>query len=106
MLPKSLQKISTTPIINYIPNHAVLNQHKPDKVRVVYDAAANYRNCSLNDHLLKGPDLLNNLVSIVISFRLGQFAVISDIEQMFHQVRGREEGRDALRFLWRENPDE
>ena len=100
------EKTSTTPIINYIPNHAVLNQHKPDKVRVVYDAAANYKNCSLNDHLLKGPDLLNNLVSIVIRFRLGQFAVISDIEQMFHQVRGREEGRDALRFLWRENPDE
>ena len=74
------EKASTTPFINYIPHHAVLNQYKPDKVRVVYDAAAKYRNCSLNDHLLKGPDLLNNLVSIVIRFRLGQFAVTSDIE--------------------------
>ena len=73
---------------------------------MVYDAEAKYRNCSLNDHLLKGPDLLNNLVSIVIRFRLGQFAVTSDIEQMFHQVRVREEDRDALRFLWRENPND
>ena len=73
---------------------------------MVYDAEAKYRNCSLNDHLLKGPDLLNNLVSIVIRFRLGQFAVTSDIEQMFHQVRVRQEDRHALRFLWQENPSD
>ena len=73
---------------------------------MVYDAAVKYRNCRLNDHLLKGPDLLNNLVSIVIRFRLGQFAVTSDIEQMFHLVRVREEDRDARRFLWWENPND
>ena len=77
------QKASTTPIINYIPHHAVLNQYKPDKVRVVYNAAAKYRNCNLNDHSSKGPDLLNNLVSIVMHLRLEQFAVTSDIQQMF-----------------------
>ena len=49
--------------------------------------------------------LLNNLVSIIIRFRLGQFVVTSDIKQMFHQVRAREEDRDALRFLWGENPN-
>ena len=70
---------------------------------MVYDAVAKYRNCSLNDHLLKGPDLLNNLVLIVIRFRLGQFAVTSAIEQMFHQLRVRKEDRDALRLLWQEN---
>ena len=69
-----------------------------EKIYMVYDAAAKYRNCNLNDHLLKGPDLLNNLVSIGIRFRLGQFVVTSDIEQMFHQVHLREEGRDALQF--------
>ena len=99
------EKASNTPIINYIPHHAVLNQYKPDKVRVVYDAAGKYRKCGLNDHLLKGPDLLHNLVSIVIRFCLRQFAVTSDIKQMFHQVRVREEDRDALRFFWQENPN-
>ena len=49
----ALVKASITPIINYIPHHAALNQYKPDKLRVAYDAAANYRNCSLNDDLLK-----------------------------------------------------
>ena len=47
------EKASTTPIINYISHHAVLNQYKPDKVPLVYDPAAKYRNCSLNNHLLK-----------------------------------------------------
>ena len=51
------EKVSTTPIINYIPHQAVLNQHKPDNICVDYDTAAKYRNCSLNEHLLKGPDL-------------------------------------------------
>ena len=96
------KKASTRPIIKYIPHHAVLNQYKPDKVCVVYEAAAKYRNCSLNDHLLKCPDLLNNLVSIVIRFRLGKFAVTNDIEQIFHQLHVRKEDRDALQFLWRE----
>ena len=86
MLPKippedlTPEKASNTPIINYIPHHAVLNQHKSDKVRVVYDATVKHRDYSLKDHLLKGPDLLNNLVSIITCFRLGQFAVTSDIE--------------------------
>ena len=43
---------------------------------------------------------------MVIRFRLGQFTVTSDIEQMFHQVRVREEDRAALQFLWRENPND
>ena len=93
------EKASATPTINYIPHHAVLNWYKPGKVRVVYDAAAKYRNCSLKDNLLKSPYLLINLASIVILFRLGQFTVISDIDQMFHQMRVREEDRDELQFL-------
>ena len=100
------EEASTTPIINYIQHHAVLNQHKPGQFRVVFDVAAKYRNCSLIDHLLKDSDLLNDLVSLVIRFRLGQFAVTSDIEQMFHQVRVREEDRDVLLFLWREIPND
>ena len=50
--------------------------------------------------------MLNNLVSIVIRFRLVQFAVTSDIKPMFHQVRVGEEDQHALRFLGRENPND
>ena len=49
-----------TIITNYIPHHRVTcNVNKPGKVRVVYDAAAELNNISLNKNLLKGPNLFN-----------------------------------------------
>ena len=74
-------------ITNYIPHHGVLNINKPGKVRVVFDVSAKFQNTSLNDNLLPGTDFLNNLVSVLLRFREGRFAVISDIEKMSHQVR-------------------
>ena len=44
----------------YLPHHAVTNLSKPDKVRVVFDCATKYKVTSLNDNLIRGPDLINN----------------------------------------------
>ena len=99
---EDLQK-HTSKVVNYIPHHRVTNVNKPDKVRVVFDAGATYNSTSLDQNLLKGPDLLNSLVGILIRFRVGRFAVMGDIEQMFHQILVENEHRDALRFLWRNN---
>ena len=46
-------------------------------------------------------DLLKNLVSILCRFCQGEYAVISNIEAMFHQVCAPSPDTDALRFLWR-----
>ena len=86
----------------YLAHHAVLNSNKPGKVHVVFDAAAKFHGVSLNGQLLTGPDLLNNLVGILLRLRSGRISVIADIAQMFDQVYVSEEDRDALRFLWRE----
>ena len=69
---ESTQGSQQNNITSYIPHHGVINQHKPDKLRVVFDASAKYKSHSLNDYLLVGPDLLNNLVSTIIRFRLGK----------------------------------
>ena len=58
-------------ITNYIPHHCVLHPKKPNRVRVVFDASTKYRYDSLNNHLLQEPDLIKNLVSILIQFRRG-----------------------------------
>ena len=39
---------------------------------------------SLNEHLLKGSNFLNNLVGILLKFREWQFAIKGDIAQMYH----------------------
>ena len=68
----------------------------------MFDAAAKSRGTSLNENLLKDPDLLSSLIEI-LRYRINEFAVMGDIEQMLHQVNVPTTDRDALRFLWRDN---
>ena len=77
----------------YMSHHAVKHPSKP-KVRVVFNLKARYNGHSLNDHLLQGPDLTNNLVGVLLRFREGQFAVTADIQEMFSQVKVPEDDRD------------
>ncbi len=45
----------------FLPHHGVYHPKKPNKIRVVFDCAAKYQGVSLNDVLLQGPNLMNNL---------------------------------------------
>ena len=89
----------------YIPHHGVYRPEKPNKIRVVFDCAAEYESESLNKHLLQGPDLTNNLTGVLCRFRQEPIAFMCDIEAMFHQVTVNEEYRDFLHFLWWEDGD-
>ena len=55
---------------------------------------------------MKGPDYLNSLVGILLRFRRDKFAVMADIEQMYHQIKVKESDQDALIFAWRNTPKE
>lgn len=50
--------------------------------------------------LIKGPDFLCSLPTILMRFRQKAVAICADIEQMFHQIYIRKEDRNAQRFLW------
>lgn len=89
----------------YLPHSCVVSPRKPGKVRVVFDCAAKSFGQSFNDHLMKGPNLVNSIVGVLLRFRKHPIAVVADIEAMFHQVQVAPRDRDALRFLWWTNGD-
>ena len=78
--------------------------HKPGKVRRVLNEAAKVHGASLNKSLLTGPDLLQNLIYVLLRFRQHPYAVSADIEGMFLQVGVLPSDQPSLRFLWREDP--
>nr|XP_034311144.1 uncharacterized protein LOC117684166 [Crassostrea gigas] len=84
----------------YLPLFGVYHPRKPDQIRGVFDASAKYEGVCLNDQLLQGPDLINDLLGILIRFRKHAVAVVADVQQMFHSFLVEEEHRDYLRFLW------
>lgn len=87
----------------YIPHHGVYHPRKSGKLRVVFDCYARYKNTSLNEHLLTGPDLTNALTGVLCRFRQHPVAIMCDVEKMFHQFVVHEADRDFLRFLWWED---
>ena len=63
----------------YLPHHPVFTANKPEKIRVVFDCAAQYHGVSLNSQLLQGPDLTNSLFRVLIHFREDPVALMADI---------------------------
>ena len=83
----------------YLPHHGVYHPQK-GKLRVVFDCSARCMGVSLNDLLLQGPDLANNLWGVLTRFRFEEVAFVADLEAMFYQIRVPSGDRRYLRFLW------
>ena len=54
----------------------------------------------LNEQLLQGPSLTNDLSGVLIRLREEEIAFSADIEGMFYQTRVTPSDTDSLRFLW------
>ena len=82
----------------YLP-HSTTYSHTTC-ICVVFDMSCEFRGVSLNKVLLPGPDLMNNLLGVLMHFRKENVAVMCDVEQMFHSFHVDPAHRDFLRFLW------
>ncbi|XP_068203744.1 uncharacterized protein [Palaemon carinicauda] len=109
MLERGYAEVPQSEIVSdhcfYIPHHGVYNFKKPGKIRVVFDCSARCNGVSINDELLQGPDLMNNLSGVLCRFRKEPIAISCDVEKMFCQFKVKQEHRDYLRFLWYDKGD-
>ena len=93
----------TSGLCYYLPHHCVFKDSTTTKLRVVFDASSKSPNGkSLNDCLLLGPRLQDDVFDILIRFRLHQYALSADIAKMYRQVALDESDRDFHRILWRD----
>ena len=85
----------------YLPIFGVYHPKKPDN----FDSSAQCQGLSLNQVLLTGTNLSNDLLSILLRFRQGPVAAMADIEQMFYAFYVQPEHRKYLRFFWYKEND-
>jgi hypothetical protein len=69
----------------YIPYHAVIQESSSTTKLIVFYASCQTRT-SLNDHLLIGPKLQQDLPAIVARWRQWCYVYIADIAKMFRQI--------------------
>ena len=93
---------------HYLSQHAVFKESATAPIRVVYDCSCRQSQShpSLNDYLLTGPPIANNLTGILLRSRCHKYGFTTDIEKAFLQVSIDEEDRDATRFFWLSDPDD
>lgn len=85
----------------YLPHFPVVNPNKPNKLRIVFDAAAKSHGQSLNDFLMTGPDLLKPLPGVLFRFRQRRIGFVGDIKEMYHRVGIRAADQFCQLILWR-----
>ena len=65
----------------YITHHGndVYNGNKHSKIRVVFDCSTEYQGRSLNNELMSGPNLTNQIIGVFIRFREEPIPIIADM---------------------------
>ena len=78
----------------WVPHFPVIRRDKETtKVRLVFDAAAKVQGSSLNDFLETGPKLQRDIVEVILRFRKHKVALVSDVSEMYLQIRVKPEDR-------------
>ncbi|XP_046329965.2 uncharacterized protein LOC124113582 [Haliotis rufescens] len=101
-----IRKVPTEEMTNtgkwYLPHFPVVRLDRlTTKVRIVFDASAKYKGISLNEVIHQGPKLQRELFDVLLRFRRNPVALMSDIAEMYLQVKISPDDRPYHRFLWR-----
>ena len=88
---------------NVYLHHCVFKENSSTtKLRVVFDASAKTTSgFYLNDCLMVGPTLQDDLFDILVRFRFFKVAMSADVAKMYSQVELQKCDRDFHRIFWR-----
>ena len=88
--------------IFYLPHHAVFKTTSTTtKLR---GSAKASNDLSLNDTLMVGPTIQQDLFAIMARFRTHRYAFIADIEKMYRQILVSPSDSNLQRIVWRDAP--
>ncbi|XP_055630624.1 uncharacterized protein LOC129771224 [Toxorhynchites rutilus septentrionalis] len=90
-------------VVCYLPHHPVLKESSSTtKLRVVFDGSAKTsKNFSLNEALLTGPVIQDDLLVLMLRFRKHAVALVADVEKMYRQIKIHPTDASLQRILWR-----
>ncbi|UYV81867.1 hypothetical protein LAZ67_20002729 [Cordylochernes scorpioides] len=90
----------------YLPHHPVIKEKScTTKLRVVFDASAKTDSgLSLNDALIPGPKIQQDLFHIILRFRIHPVAINADIAKIYRQIRISQEDSEFQRIVCRNVP--
>lgn len=92
--------------IYYIPHHGIIKKDSTTtRLRVVFDASSKTTTgISLNDCMMNGPKLQQDLADILLRWRKHKIVMTADIEKMYRQIWINKQDQNYQRILWRSNP--
>jgi len=98
--------VAAAPGRYFIPHHAVYRASDPNsKIRVDFDSlAARFTGASLNKCLFMGPKLQQDVVDILLLFRLSRYAFTTDVCKMYRQILVNPGYRPFQHIFWRDSP--
>lgn len=91
----------------HLPHHAVIKEDSTTtKVRVVFDASCpTIKGPSLNNALMVGPIVQEDLRSITMRSRIYPVLLNADIKQMYRQILTDEKSNSLQHIVWRSSPE-
>lgn len=92
----------------FLPHHGVLKVESiTTKLRTVFDASCpSSSGWSLNDIQYVGPKVQNDIIDIILRFRIHKYVVSADISKMYRCILMNSEHKPLQQILWRENPND
>lgn len=92
----------------YLPHHAVVRPTSlSTKLRVVFDGSAKpEKGNSLNEELMIGPPLQQEIRDLITRWRLHKFCLVADIQKMYRQILVSRDDVDYQRIIWRHSLSE